>query len=50
MKNLRASIDLSSKRLSTNSAARNLIVAARDDPRFNAIRSLPDFQKLVPPN
>jgi tetratricopeptide (TPR) repeat protein len=48
LKNLRASIDLSSKRLLTNSAARNLIIDAGKDPRFNPIRNLPEFQKLVP--
>ena len=50
MKNLRASIDLSSKRLLTNAAARNLLIEVRKDPRFNAIRNLPEFQKLVPDN
>jgi tetratricopeptide (TPR) repeat protein len=50
LKNLRAAIDMSSKRLLTNSAARNLITEARSDPRFNAIRNLPEFQKLVPAN
>ncbi len=48
IKNLRASLDLSSKRLFTNSAARNLITEACKDPRFNNIRGLPEFQKLVP--
>jgi thioredoxin-like negative regulator of GroEL len=49
LKNLGISIDLSSKRLLTNPAARNLANEARNDQRFNAIRNLPEFQKLVPP-
>jgi tetratricopeptide (TPR) repeat protein len=50
IKNLRASLDLSSKRLLTNSAARNLLTEAGKDPRFNNVRGLPEFQKLVPAN
>ncbi len=50
LKNLRAALDLSSKRLMTNSTAHNLIIEARKDPRFNSIRANPEFQKLVPPN
>ncbi|HEX3857450.1 MAG TPA: hypothetical protein VHY30_09160, partial [Verrucomicrobiae bacterium] len=50
LKNLRASIDLSSHRLLTNPAARNLLVEAAKDQRFNSIRNLPEFQKLVQAN
>ena len=50
LKNLGLAIQMSSKRLLTNSAARDLIVEARKDPRFNAVRNLPGFQKLVPVN
>ena len=50
LKNLRISIDLSSKRLLTNSAAHNLLIAARSDQRFDLIRNLPEFQKIVPAN
>jgi len=50
LKNLGTAIQMSSKRLLTNSTARDLIVEARKDPRFNAIRSLPAFQKLVQAN
>lgn len=49
LKDLSVAIGLSSKRLLTNSAARNLIEEARKDPRFNALRSSPEFQKIVPP-
>jgi tetratricopeptide (TPR) repeat protein len=48
LKNLGICLDESAKRLLTNSAARNLANSARDDPRFNAIRNEPQFQKLVP--
>jgi tetratricopeptide (TPR) repeat protein len=50
IKNLRTSINLSSQRLLTNAAARNLLTEAGKDPRFNALRNLPEFQKLVPAN
>jgi thioredoxin-like negative regulator of GroEL len=48
LKELRLSIDLSSKRLLTNSAEHNLLIEARSDPRFNSLRNLPEFQKIVP--
>jgi len=50
LQNLQASLDLNAKRLKTNSAARDLLIEARKDERFNALRNLPEFQKLVPPN
>ena len=50
VKNLRVAIDLSSQRLLTNPAANNLLIAARTDQRFNIIRGLPEFQKIIPPN
>ena len=46
--NLQISIDLSSKRFQTNPSAHNLLIEARSDPRFNSIRNLPEFQKIVP--
>jgi tetratricopeptide (TPR) repeat protein len=49
IKELGISIDLSSKRLLTNSAAHNLVIEARSDPRFNSLRNRVDFQKIVPP-
>jgi len=49
MQNLKAALDLSAKRLAKNPTAPDLLAAVRDDPRFAAIRSLPEFQKLVPP-
>jgi len=50
LEDLKAALDLSAQRLKTNPAARNLLDAARTDPSFNALRSLPEFQKMVPPN
>src|SRR5208282_6655256 len=49
LQNLQASLDLNTKRLATNPAARDLLAEARKDPRFDSLRSLPAFQKLVPP-
>jgi tetratricopeptide (TPR) repeat protein len=50
LQNLQATLDLNAKRLSTNPSARDLLAQVRQDPRFNSLRSLPEFQKLVPPN
>ena len=48
LQNLRGAITMSSQRLLTNAAARNLISEARNDPRFNPIRTLPEFLSLIP--
>ena len=48
--NLQVALDLNARRLKTNPAANNLMTQARADPHFNALRNLPEFQKLVPPN
>ena len=48
--NLQIALDLSAQRLKTTPTARNLLDEARKDPRFNMIRGLPEFQKIVPPN
>ena len=50
IQNLRNCLDLNIKRLQHNPKARNLLVEARKDQRFDPLRSLPEFQKLVPPN
>ena len=50
LQNLKSALDLSAKRLLTNASARNLLDAARTDPRFAALRALPEFQKIVPAN
>jgi tetratricopeptide (TPR) repeat protein len=50
LQNLGKSIDLSAQRLKTNSTARNLLVEARKDHRFDVLRSLPAFQKIIPAN
>ncbi len=47
---LQIALDLSAKRLTTNSAANNLLNKARTDPYLNSLRNLPEFQKLVPGN
>jgi len=49
MSDLKLALDLNSKRLAKNPSAPDLVKAVRNDPRFAAIRSLPEFQKLVPP-
>jgi thioredoxin-like negative regulator of GroEL len=49
LQHLQAALDLSAKRLATNSAAHDLLDDARKDARFNSLRNLPAFQKLVPP-
>ena len=49
LQHLQASLDLSAKRLATNPAAPDLRARARTDPRFDSLRNLPAFQKLVPP-
>jgi tetratricopeptide (TPR) repeat protein len=50
IQNLQVALDLSANRHLTNPAARDLVGEARKDPRFTALRSLPEFQKLVPSN
>jgi tetratricopeptide (TPR) repeat protein len=47
--NLKAALDLSAERRKTNPAANDLLTQARTDPHLNALRSLPEFLKLVPP-
>lgn len=49
IKDLQTSLTLSDQRLKTNPAARNIRDAARSEASFNPIRSMPEFQKLVPP-
>jgi hypothetical protein len=39
---------LNASRRLTNSSAKDLLEQARQDSRFNALRSSPEFQKLVP--
>ncbi len=48
LKSLELCVAISAKRRLTNSTARDLVNEARNDPRFNAIRNLPEFEKLVP--
>ena len=50
MPQLQLAIELSNKRQATNATARSLLAEARNDPRFNSLRNLPEFKKLVPGN
>jgi tetratricopeptide (TPR) repeat protein len=47
--NLRIAMDLNAKRLKANPNASDLAATNRADPRFDALRNLPEFQKIVPP-
>jgi tetratricopeptide (TPR) repeat protein len=49
LQNLRTAIDLNNKRLLSNPKASNLVDLARKDRRFDSIRNLPEFQKIIPP-
>jgi Flp pilus assembly protein TadD len=49
LSDLRTSLDLSAKRLQQNPKARDLLAEVRKDNRFDPLRNLPEFQKLVPP-
>jgi tetratricopeptide (TPR) repeat protein len=46
---LKLALDLSAKRRAINPKAPDLVDTVRNDPRFGAIRNLPEFQKLIPP-
>ncbi len=48
LQNLKIALNMNTKRLATNPSATDLLTAARTDQRFNALRALPEFQKLVP--
>jgi tetratricopeptide (TPR) repeat protein len=50
LQDLRTSLDLSAKRLKQNPKARDLLAEVRKDHRFDQLRNLPEFQKIVPPN
>ncbi|HUA67358.1 MAG TPA: hypothetical protein VMA13_02315, partial [Candidatus Saccharimonadales bacterium] len=49
LQDLRLSLDLSAKRLKQNPKARDLLAEVRKDHRFDSVRNLTEFQKLVPP-
>jgi tetratricopeptide (TPR) repeat protein len=49
LQDLKAAVDLSNQRLAKDPSARDIVATARTDPRLDGIRSLPEFQKLVPP-
>ena len=46
--NLRIAMDCNAKRLKSDPKASDLAATNRADPRFDALRSLPEFQKIVP--
>jgi tetratricopeptide (TPR) repeat protein len=48
--NLATAMELNAKRLARDPHAGNLLLTNRTDPRFDHLRSLPEFQKIVPPN
>jgi len=50
LQDLRTSLDLSGKRLKQNPKARDLLAEVRKDPRFDSLRNLPEFKRIVPPN
>ena len=49
LENLRVAMDLSAKRLQRDPKAADLAATNLSDQRFDALRSLPEFQKIVPP-
>jgi tetratricopeptide (TPR) repeat protein len=46
---LKKALDLNDKRLAVEPQAANLRISNRNDARFNALRTLPEYQKLVAP-
>jgi len=50
LQDLRTALDLSAKRRLSNPAAPDLMATSRTDERFDSLRALPEFQKIVPPN
>ena len=49
MQELKMALDLNARRLAANPKATDLLETARTDDRLNNLRSLPEFQKIVPP-
>ena len=46
---LKLALDLNAKRLATNPAAVDILKYVRSDPNLNSLRSLPQYQQIVPP-
>jgi tetratricopeptide (TPR) repeat protein len=46
---LQKALELNAKRLAQNPQASNLLITNRSDTRFNSLRQLPEYQKLVAP-
>ncbi len=49
LQDLRTSLNLSARRLQQTPKARDLLAEVRKDRRFDPLRGLPEFPKLVPP-
>jgi tetratricopeptide (TPR) repeat protein len=49
LENLRAAMNLNAKRLQRDPNAHDLVATNLTDARFDALRPLPEFQKIVPP-
>jgi tetratricopeptide (TPR) repeat protein len=49
LENLRVAMDLNAKRLQSDPKSGDLAATNRSDPRFDTLRSLPEFQKILPP-
>ena len=49
LESLQTALELSAQRHKTNAGATDLLKLARTDTRFDSLRPLPEFQKLVPP-
>ncbi|HXE41612.1 MAG TPA: hypothetical protein VN516_01215, partial [Candidatus Baltobacteraceae bacterium] len=49
LEQLRIALDLNAKRLKADPTARDLAATNRVDPRFDALRSSPEFQKITAP-
>jgi tetratricopeptide (TPR) repeat protein len=47
LEELRIAMDLNAKRLARDPKASDLAATNRGDPRFNALRNLPEYQKIV---
>jgi hypothetical protein len=46
---LKKALELNDKRLALNPQTNNLHISNRNDYRFNSLRQLPEFQKLLKP-
>jgi hypothetical protein len=47
LKDLRRALDENSARLAGDPKAANVLLAVRNDPRFNALHGQPEYEQLV---